>query len=287
VGYRLGAIRRYPVKSMQGEILEEAVLGAAGIDGDRAFALIDAEDGKVATAKHPRKWGSLLAFRARTLEPGVVEITLPDGRTVRSDDPAVDQVLTQAVGRAVSLASEPPAGGVFEEVWPDIEGLAPEEVITATNIGSEESGERISQFGVSMAAAGGTFVDAFPVHLMTTATLARLSELKPDSAFDVRRYRPNFLLEADGAPAFLENDWTGRSLMGPDGVGMKVTIPTMRCVMTTLAQEDLPQDRDTLRTVATHNRIEVPGLGLWACAGAYAEVVGEGRLMAGQELELT
>jgi len=287
VGYRIGGIWRYPVKSMLGETLEEAVVGAAGIEGDRAFALIDAEDGKVASAKHPRKWASLLAFRARTLEPGLIEITRPEGTTVRSDDPAVDEVLSAGLGRAVRLASVPPPGGMFEEVWPDIEGLAPEEMITATSIGTEESGERISQFGVSMAAAGGTFVDAFPVHLVTTATLARLSELNPAARFDVRRYRPNFLIEADGAPAFLENDWAGRSLVGSAGVGMKVTIPTMRCVMTTLAQEDLPEDRGTLRTVASHNRIEIPGLGTWACAGAYADVVGEGRLALGQELELT
>ncbi|MHB1923640.1 MAG: MOSC domain-containing protein [Acidimicrobiales bacterium] len=287
MAYRLGAIRRYPVKSMQGEVLDEAVLGPGGLEGDRAFALIDAEDGKVATAKHPRKWGSLLNFRARTLEPGLVEITLPGGQSVRSDAPDVDQALSAAVGRAAHLASEPPAGSVFEEVWPDIEGLAPEDVITATSIGTEDSGERISQFGVSMAASGGTFVDAFPLHLITTSTLARLSELNPASAFDVRRYRPNFLIETDGPAAFLENDWAGQRLMGTGGIGMKVTIPAMRCVMTTLAQPELAADRDTLRTVATHNRIEVPGLGLWACAGAYAEVVGEGRLAAGQELELT
>jgi len=287
VGYRIGGIWRYPVKSMLGETLDEAVVGVAGIEGDRAFAIIDAEDGKVASAKHPRKWGSLLAFRARTLAPGLIEITLPDATTVRSDDPAVDEVLSAGLGRAVRLASVPPAGGVFEEVWPDIEGLAPEEMITGTNIGTEESGERISQFGVAMAAPAGTFFDVAPLHLVTTATLARLSELNPAARFDVRRYRPNFLIDADGAPAFPEDDWAGHSLVGSSGVGMKVTMPTMRCVMTTLAQEDLPDDRGTLRTVATHNRIEIPGLGTWACAGAYADVVGEGRLAVGQELELT
>jgi len=287
MGYRIGGIWRYPVKSMLGETLDEAVLGPAGIEGDRAFGVIDAEDGKVASAKRPRKWSSLLAFRARTLAPGLIEITLPDATTVRSDDPAVDEVLSARLGRAVRLASVAPAGGVFEEVWPDIEGLAPEEIITATNTGTEADGERISQFGLAMAAPAGTFFDVAPLHLMTTATLARLSQLNPAARFDVRRYRPNLLIEADGEPAFPENDWAGRLLVGSAGVGIKISMPTMRCVMTTLAQEELPEDRGTLRTVAAHNRIEVPGLGIWACAGAYAEVVGEGRLADGQELELT
>ncbi|MHB1446281.1 MAG: MOSC domain-containing protein [Acidimicrobiales bacterium] len=286
MGYRIGGIWRYPVKSMQGETLSEAVVGASGIEGDRAFALIDAGDNKVASAKHPRKWGLLLHWRARTISAGLVEITLPDGTTVRSDDPAVDQMLSRAVGRAVRLVAVPPAGSVFEEVWPDIEGLAPDEVITATNIGTEESGERISQFAVGMAAPAGTFFDVAPLHLVTTATLDRLSRLNPASSFDARRYRPNFLIEADGGPAFPENDWAGRSLVGSAGAGMKISMPTMRCVMTTLAQPGLANDRDTLRTVAAHNRIGIPGLGTWACAGAYADVVGEGRLALGEELEL-
>jgi uncharacterized protein len=50
-------IWRYPVKSLLGERLDEAVIGSSGIPGDRAYALIDLEDGKVASAKNPRKWG--------------------------------------------------------------------------------------------------------------------------------------------------------------------------------------------------------------------------------------
>src|SRR5687768_11989964 len=96
-------IWRYPVKSMLGEPLQEAELGPDGIPGDRAFALVDLDDGMVASAKHPRKWGSLLGCRARFVgEPGgdgVVEITLPDGATVRSDDPDVDARLSSLTGR--------------------------------------------------------------------------------------------------------------------------------------------------------------------------------------------
>ncbi|HEY6698587.1 MAG TPA: hypothetical protein VIZ67_10195 [Acidimicrobiales bacterium] len=57
-------------------------------------------------------------------------------------------------------------------------------------------------------------------------------------------------------------------------------IPDPRCVMTTLAQDDLPQDREVLRTLARQNRIEVAG-GLHPCAGVYATVGAAGHDPAG------
>ena len=272
-------IWRYPVKSMLGEALTECAVGPSGLEGDRAYALIDGEDGKVASAKNPRKWGVLLACRAALLDGGVAEITLPDGRTVRSDDPDIDAVLSKVVGRDVRLASTAPDDRTFEEVWPDIEGLAPEEVIVGTNIGTDD-GERVSQLPLGMAAPPGTFFDLALLHVLTTSTLAHLQALAPEATFDVRRYRPNVLIETDGQDGFVENGWVGRTV-GLGGVQMAVSMPTMRCVMTTLPQEDLPRDRDTLRAIAAHNRLEITGLGQWACAGVYGDVTGSGTLRMG------
>jgi MOSC domain-containing protein len=58
----------------------------------------------------------------------------------------------------------------------------------------------------------------------------------------------------------------------------------MRCIMTTLAQGDLPRDSGVLRTVARHNRVEIPGLGTWSCVGAYATVTTPGRVQLGDEV---
>ncbi len=55
---------RYPVKSMQGEELNASAVGERGLLGDRAFALIDGAEGKVASAKNPRKWPHLFDYRA-------------------------------------------------------------------------------------------------------------------------------------------------------------------------------------------------------------------------------
>src|SRR5687768_14567917 len=105
---RIASIWRYPVKSMLGEPMDGCELGPAGIVGDRAYALIDVADGKVASAKNPRKWGALLTCRATYLDSGVAEITLPDGTCVRTDDPEVDAVLSELVGRPVRLSSTAP-----------------------------------------------------------------------------------------------------------------------------------------------------------------------------------
>src|SRR5712691_8903866 len=83
---------QYPVKSMMGEELNATEVTERGLLGDRAYALVDSSDGKVATAKNPRKWPRLFDFRATFIEPSraatkvpPVRIALPDGTTVTSE----------------------------------------------------------------------------------------------------------------------------------------------------------------------------------------------------------
>jgi uncharacterized protein len=286
----IAALHRYPVKSMQGEALERATLDERGVLGDRAYALLDAATGIVASAKVPKRWEQLLRFSAAfTAEPVAGEpappvvITFPDGSTRRSDDEDVDQALSAVLGRDVSLVTTPPDGAGFEEIWPEIDDLAPQHVIDATTARQEDTGEAISRFDVAAFAPPGRFYDLAALHVITSSTLARLGELAPGSRFDARRYRPNVVL-ADTDPGFVENDWVGREMSLGDAVRVSYTFQTMRCVMTTLAQEDLPEDRDTLRTVAKHNRVDIEKkevAGRWACAGVYADVTAGGELAVG------
>ena len=277
---RVTEIWRYPVKSMLGESLTSCTIGPDGVVGDRAYALVDREDGKVASAKNPRKWERLLACQAAFVDDDTVEITLPDGATVRTDDSDVDAIVSAAVGRDVRVASTAPEDRVFEEVWPDIDGLAPDALIAGTTIGTDEDGRPISQLPLGSAAPAGTFFDLSVIHLLTTATLTHLQSLAPSSRFDPRRYRPNVVIDTDEI-GFVENGWVGRTVRVGDAARFSVTLPTMRCVMTTLAQGDLPPDRETLRTIAASNRVEIPGWGTWACAGAYADVEAPGEIAVG------
>src|SRR6266545_1616787 len=234
------AVWRYPVKSMLGEELNAAEVTERGLLGDRAYALVDSADGKAATAKNPRKWPTLFGFRAAFIEPPrpgadapPVRITLPDGTTATSQQADLNQVLSNALNRAVILkaAGNGAPGRVnAEEYWPDMDGLDFRDTVTDFTLPE------------------GTFFDCATVHLLTTATLDRLHQLYPQGRFEIPRFRPNIVVApASGEPDFVENAWIGRTLAIGDAVRLSVTGPCFRCVMTTLAQGDLPQDPGILR----------------------------------------
>src|SRR4051794_18589002 len=230
------ALWRYPVKSMMGEELDASGVTEQGLLGDRAYALVDAETGKVASAKNPKRWPNLFQCAAALSEPPEsagelppVRITLPDGDTVSSDDPAIDDALSDVVGRRVTLEGSAPSEAVFEEYWPDMEGVSPEghrDVVTDERLG--------------MASPPGTFFDLAPLGVLTTATLDRLRELYPQGDFDPRRFRMNLIVEVD-AEGFVENDWIGHNLAVGDGVSLPVILADPRCVMITLPQGELPK----------------------------------------------
>jgi uncharacterized protein YcbX len=261
-------IRRYPVKSMLGETPRSAAVGATGLAGDRAHALLDGESGKLASAKDPRRWAGLLAIQAAYMGEAAAGAPLvlerADGARIRSDEPRVNDWLAELVGRRVQLVatSEPPAKASYDDVWPDIEGLAPQPFIDATKTGVTEAGQAISTLQTGLLAPG-SFQDLAPLTLMTTASLRAAAALHPASRWDPHRFRTNLLLETAG-DGFLENDWVGRRIALGEVV-LEVIGPTPRCVMTTLAQQDLPADQDILRTLARHNRIEFKGAGRFAC----------------------
>jgi uncharacterized protein YcbX len=275
----VAALHRFPVKSMLGERLESVELTERGLAGDRAWAVVDQADGKVATGKHPRKWSRLVELAATYLDgPGSpVEVTFPDGSAARSDQ-RIDDALSRFLGREVALVNQAQEGQVIEEVWPQIEGLAPPDVVESISSGRVD-GDPLSDIPVASMAPPGTFFDLTTLSVMTTATLRRLAELEPEANFDVRRYRPNVVVDVAGA-WFAENDWAGSTLQLGSSAEAHVDIPTMRCVMTTLARDDLEQDRRSLQAIARHNRLEVFG-GRWACAGVYATVTRSGTLSVG------
>jgi hypothetical protein len=285
----VGELHRFPVKSMRGERLDRCHIGPSGVVGDRAYALVDEADGRVASAKNPRKWATLLECAARFVDepvPGEAAppalIELPDGSSTRTDDPDCHALLSKLLGRSVRVvaAADAGTGNTFEETWPDIEGLAPDDFIASTTVEREDTGEPVSAIPVGLMAPAGTFFDLSVIHLLTRPTLRHLSGQDAEATFDARRYRPNVLVEAAG-DELLENGWVGqRVALGPE-VAITVSLPTMRCVMTTLAQEDLPRDRRTLQVIARTNRVEIPGLGTWACAGVYADFAAAGTVSVG------
>lgn len=276
-------ISRCPVKSMRGEQLAVAELTETGIAGDRAWALVDTETGKVASAKHPRLWGGLLALRATYPDESRREVRIGsgDGRVCSSDDPDIDASLSALVGRDVRLESAPGSGATYEELWPAIDGMAPASFVDDTRSGTSRDGEDISALPIGMLAPG-TYQDVAPTTLMTTASLRAAAALYPSGSWDPRRFRSSLLIDHPGAE-FAEQDWVGRTLRVGTAL-LTVLAPTPRCVMITLAQQDLPRDMGLLRTLARHNRLDVSGLGRFACLGVYAAVSRPGEVRVGDDV---
>src|SRR5947209_1061270 len=101
---------RYPVKSMMGEELNAADITERGVLGDRAYALVDRSDGKVASAKNPRKWPRLFDFRAAFVDgprSGAplppVRLTLPDGSILTSTQTDLNPILSETLNRDVTF----------------------------------------------------------------------------------------------------------------------------------------------------------------------------------------
>jgi uncharacterized protein len=233
-----------------------------------------------------------LACRAAFVQPPgadedvpPVEITLPDGSTVRSDASDVSGVLSTFFQRDVTLARAAPDDFTIDQYHPDIEDVDPaghRDTVVEQKLGAAFFAEA----GIPSPVPVGSFLDLFPVSVLTTSTLEQLSELQPQSRFDERRFRINVIIDSEEA-GFVENDWVSRQLAIGDAVRLSVALPDPRCVMTTLAQEDLPRDSDVLRTLTRYNRVQVAGAGRFPCAGVYAVVVAPGTLRTGDEVALT
>src|SRR3954464_5200272 len=109
----VAGIWRYPVKSLGGEGVGESAIDVRGLHADRMWAVRDVELGTFTTA---RRWPVLLQCSARYVEdpaaraggPGdflEVIVTFPDGREVSSVDPAMDDRLSELIGKPARLES--------------------------------------------------------------------------------------------------------------------------------------------------------------------------------------
>jgi uncharacterized protein len=279
---------RFPVKSFRGERIEQAECEAKGLLGDRAYALIEKASNKVVTANSIKRFPDLLDCRAEFVKPPkrgevmpAVVITLPDGSSTTSDSGEVDNLLSSYFGIEVTLASVAPMDYTIDQYHPDLEGLHPagfRDVSVEQKLGSA----LFAELGMDSAVPVGSFMDVFPLSVITTSSLNRLKELSPESNVDVSRFRMNVVLETSD-PGFAENDWIGRAFTLGNKVQMMVAMPDPRCVMTTLPQNGLPKDTSILKTLAQHNRLDI-GPGKFPCAGVYAVITVSGTVRVGDTI---
>lgn len=273
----VAALRRYPVKSMLGEVLETSEVSERGLEGDRACALIDVETGKVASAKNPRLWRNLLQCQGMGAGDGL-RIRLPDGRELAGHDAQVHAVLSEVLGRAVTLSSARKTGAALDRADP--------EQVLAQGIDARVDAPPLE---IAQAAPHGGFFDFAPVQVLTVGSLRRIAEAVPEENITLDRYRPNILLELDGAEPFVENAWRGKTLaIGPQ-LRLQFVAPTPRCAVPMLPHGRLKMATGAVSAVAQLNRIEMPelGPGLFPCLGAFAVVMAPGPVCLGQEVRIT
>ena len=299
-------ISRYAVKSMAGEKLEECSVGELGIPGDRGWAIRDETTGETTNGKH---FPLLMQCAARYREPPTpdfiphVDIIFPDGTTLGSDLADINERLSERLGKRVSLWPRHSADDVdfyrrksktarvvgrlarfraFRAALPTLTSFGPahEELREAF---SREPGEPVPDLStlppeiLEFTSPPGTYFDAFPIHLLTTAALELMARLNPQAQWDMRRFRPNFLIETRvDIKGQVEAEWSGRKLhIG--GVELKCEIPTPRCGMTIQAQEGLAKDPSILRTIVKDADQNL---------GIYASVTVSGGVKVGDTVEL-
>lgn len=278
----VSSVRRFPVKSMLGEEVPSVAVDAKGVEGDRRFALVDDETGKVISVKRPKRWLRIFELRAETGEGGV-QVRFPSGQDLPIDDPSLPGRLSEFLGRSVSVSATPAANASFDESW--VRELKNDAgPYFGASARDEDDDLDLVDAGQFMG-PNGNFFNFGALHLVTTGTTRRLGELAPDSRFDAHRFRPNVVIETDEV-GFVETAWAGRTIRIGD-VELRVSFTVPRCVMTTLAQDDLPADPDVLRTISEHNAVDCFGTGVaYPCVGVYADVAAAGTVAVGQTVTL-
>ncbi|MBO3103691.1 MOSC domain-containing protein [Cellulomonas fengjieae] len=279
----VSAMTVFPVKSFAGTPVESMEVGASGPRGDRRWMLVDADGVTLTARKHPRMLAAVAApegDRVRLSAPGMPSllVDVPDGppdvpvRLSRLDAATsaggdADAWCSQLLGRSVRLVhlDDPARRGMSAE-----HGGSPADPLA--------------------------LVDTGPVHVTTTASLRRLdgwaAELhderveralragepapEPRRPLDMRRFRPNLVVDGDLAP-FAEDGW-GRLVAG--GVELRFADRCGRCVMTTIDPDTQVKGREPLLSLARHRRADGE---VWF--GVQMVPVRTGRIRAGDRVE--
>ena len=235
---------RYPVKSFQGERVDQLHIGPGGAAGDRTLAVVDPAARKVLSAK---RYADLLMASAR-LDGDEVVLTLPNGESHAATDPGVHAALSAWLDKDVRL-EPPPTEGVF-----------PMEMYTGM---SDEDTPTFDWPGPP-----GTWLDLADAHWLTTASLAAAAALYPDGSWDVRRFRPTALIESTDA-GFAEDTWASVEL---GTVGSDVIMATPRCSMPSRAQPGLDRDKAIGTTIRDEHQNNL---------GVYASISRAGTIAVG------
>jgi uncharacterized protein YcbX len=249
---RISAIFRYPVKSMAGELLDVARLSWHGIEGDRRFAFRRLTDKSGFPWLSASKLPQLLLYKPFCLDSNA---NIKNGELLPTHVRTPD-------GKEYELRSNELRKEISSRYGSDVElmnlkhGIFDEACISVISLGTVHSVARESGRGVDLC--------------------------------DLRRFRPNVVIETDSAEPFAEDKWVGRTLMFGEGnsgaaplaaptPAIGVTMRDERCVMVNFDPDTAERDSEVMKTVVRMNE---------NFAGVYGTVVRAGELRVGQVVTL-
>jgi uncharacterized protein YcbX len=283
---KVGIIReiwKYPVKGMGGQKVSECHLGMKGLTGDRVWALRDTKRGEIQSCKmRPDLLRCKAQFKQQSEPPSQrheVDIFMPDGTVISTQDPEVESVLSELVGHESTLEY---LGSVdnqdfFRRYKKDqVQWL---EELKATF--EREPGEplpdldNLSDVLVDYITIPGTFFLVMPFHIVTTSTISHLKKLNPAADWRIERFRPNIVIETlPDIEGLVEQDWLGKKIfIGKSVVSCESSTP--RCGAVTKKQQDLEQDTTLLRTIVKDAAQNL---------GVYSQTDTEGMIKVGDEV---
>lgn len=251
---KLGTIKEiwcYPVKGMAGEQLEQCAIGPLGFDGDRTWALRDVGRKEIQSCKFRPELLMCTASSRHEQSDHHIDVTFPDGTSLGSDDAAIHQRLSAMVGHDSTLESLHPIAELDFYRRHKLDDHTWLEELKGTF--TREPGEPYSDFGQlpqqaqDFVTVPGTFFPVTPFHIITTATLKFLKHLHPETDWDVRRFRPNIVIDSIDE-GLVEQGWIGKQITIADSL-IECTATAPRCGAVTRQQNDLRFDESMLRTI--------------------------------------
>lgn len=280
----------YPIKSLGGDILNEALVDEFGIIGDRNWSLMETDTGDLASGKSVPK---VMNLRARYLQGAPdnrvyaedvpdVEVVFPDGRVINGHD-AASAAISEYTGKSLRLhpLEAPDKLDHYRMSAP----LDEAKLASMLNVQSGEEGPDLSDYEPELiglvseyAAPPGTYYDLFPLHLLTSASVAHFTDLS-GANFDPRRFRPSIYVEsASDSNGLAEFEWVGRNLQIGE-LELAVKARTIRCSMPARGQEQFGLEASPATAKAiyqTTNRF----------LGVYLSVITPGRFKTGDAVTL-
>lgn len=263
--YQVGTVKelwRYPVKSMEGELLDKAHIEKLGLMGDRCWAIRDENRNEISSV---RKLPKLLQCTARYKnEPCLdqsnsqiphVNITLPDGVSFSSSDDNKNKHLSAYLKKDVSIwPLQPKSNWRFYRLKTiDGQEALKKQFNTKIDLPDMASVSWLKMLELSIFATPlGRYYDVYPLHIVSSNSLEKLKSLEPEGDFQSKRFRPNIFIESSHKNANLDEfDWIGGKLHIGNTI-IQCESRTVRCLMPAQPQPNLAKDTLVLRTLEKH-----------------------------------